>query len=101
MMKPRLPNNEEISQLTLYVTQQMGKPEDTDNWEVASSFMEGSAIAVFDDYITDCPGYVGKVMTVVWPASPDFYEVFTWDKNKPDNLTRMEHFFDSFSVVTE
>jgi len=36
-------------------------------------------IAVFDDYITDCPGYAGRVMSVLWGAAPDTCSVFTWD----------------------
>lgn len=38
-------------------------------------------IAVFDDYITDCPGYAGKVLYLVWGGYPQACDVFTWDKD--------------------
>ena len=47
--------------------------------ETAEGFIEGAAIAVFDDYITDCPVYAGKVMMVVWPAAPSIHDVFSWE----------------------
>ena len=44
--------------------------------------LQDAAIAVFDNYITDCPGYAGKVMSVVWSGSPTFFDVFTWSDGK-------------------
>ncbi len=29
--------------------------------------------------MTGCPGYVGRVMCVVWDGGPDTTEVFTWN----------------------
>jgi hypothetical protein len=40
------------------------------------------AIAVFDHYMTDSPGYMGKVLMVVWPGAPCFFDVFTWMNGK-------------------
>lgn len=52
--------------------------------------IEHTSIVVFDDYITDGPGYAGKVMVVVWGGSPSFTETYIWeppilpeDKGKP------------------
>lgn len=42
--------------------------------------IESAAIAVFDDYISDVPGYVGKVMLLVWPGGPNFRAAFIWEK---------------------
>jgi hypothetical protein len=39
-------------------------------------------IAVFDDYITGCPGYAGKVMYVVWDGAPYACDVFGWQQGK-------------------
>ena len=80
-MNPRQPNDQEKSELAFYVAEQMGGFEANDHMEQAKGFVENSAVAVFDNYITDCPGYAGKLMSVVWSGSPDFYEVFTWDKD--------------------
>jgi hypothetical protein len=35
-------------------------------------------ICVFDDYITDGPGYAGPVMVVVWGGDPSFTETYIW-----------------------
>ncbi len=34
--------------------------------------------AVFDNYITDGPGYAGRVMVVVWSGAPEFTETYIW-----------------------
>jgi hypothetical protein len=38
--------------------------------------LDGAAVAIFDDYITDGPGYHGKIAMVVWPGGPDLSDVF-------------------------
>jgi hypothetical protein len=95
-MKPREATKEEKSELAFYVAEQMGGFESNDNMEQAKGFVEQSAIAVFDHYITDCPGYAGKVMSVVWSGSPDFYEVFIWDRN-----SEMKHINQDSSFVAK
>lgn len=77
-MLPREANETEKSALTMYVAEQMGGFESNDNVEQARGHVDGAAIAVFDNYITDSPGYAGKILVVVWPAAPSFYEVFTF-----------------------
>jgi len=34
----------------------------------------------YNHYLTDCPGYAGKVMSVVWSGSPSRFDLFTWDQ---------------------
>lgn len=41
---------------------------------------------VFDDYITDGPGYAGKVMLVVWPAYPNMFDCYIWEQGKIKQL---------------
>jgi hypothetical protein len=36
---------------------------------------------VYDTYITDGPGYGGKVITVVYSGSPSFYDTFIYNKD--------------------
>jgi len=43
-----------------------------------TGFVEKSAIAVFDNYMTVLPGYVGKIMMVVWEDGPGIFDVYTW-----------------------
>jgi hypothetical protein len=43
---------------------------------------QNAYVAVFEHYQTGSPGYVGKVMTVVWDGWPSTFNVFTWDGDK-------------------
>ena len=81
-MNPRKPTQEEKDQLIQYLWQHNDvDPTDADR-EEAQDFVENAAIAVFDDYQTDSPGYVGKVMVVVWSGGPGITEVFVWREGK-------------------
>lgn len=46
--------------------------------DTLAGHISGAGIAVIDSYITDGPGYAGRVMFVVWPAGPETHEVFTF-----------------------
>lgn len=71
----REPNDTEKQELMHYYDEVVGY--DTDQaYDIAFS----SAIAVFENYQTDSPGYVGKVMLVVGGAEY-IYELFIWDEN--------------------
>jgi len=78
MIEPRKPTFQEVQLLEDYLAVEMGcwhNESDADRANI-QGLIEGAAVAVFDDYITDCPGYSGKVIMVIWPGSPDMYEVF-------------------------
>ena len=73
----------------------MRKPTDEEMKEVLDSYghdeddydpriLEYSV--VFDDYITDCPGYRGKVLMVVYPAYPNMFDCFIWEQGKIKRL---------------
>lgn len=70
---PRCPTTSESQDLAWWLHEKGHAAGD------ASDFAEAAYVAVFDDYMTDCPGYMGKVMFVVWPASPTMFDVFVWD----------------------
>ena len=72
-LKPRTPTEDEKRELAKFMIEESGI-----DLENISGFIENSAIAVFDDYITVCPGYAGKVMMVVWEAGPAVFDVYTW-----------------------
>ncbi len=72
---PRAPTAEEWSELGAWIRAQY----DGDD---PAGLIGRSWVAVFDNYCSDCPGYGGKVMYVVWPASPDMCDVFTWEDGK-------------------
>lgn len=71
----RSPNPAELAQLWKWLTEE-GHVESYMLDE--STWVQAFWIAVFDDYVTGCPGYVGKVLYLVWDGSPDFCDVFTW-----------------------
>ena len=76
-MEPRKPNQKEKQELSQYLAEEY-RTELEDEADV----VENAYIGVFDSYITDGPGYAGKVMMVVWPASPSIFDVFTWDNER-------------------
>jgi hypothetical protein len=71
---PRPPNAEEKKQLADWLLA-TGAYEADD----AASLADCAYVAVFDHYATGCPGYVGKVISVVWDGSPSTFDVFTWE----------------------
>ena len=81
-MNPRKPTEEEKEQLVQYVIlSQYRNPSDEEEQQ-ERGFVEGAAIAVFDHYMTDSPGYAGKVMVVVWPGSPGQTQTFIWQREE-------------------
>ena len=43
---------------------------------------------VQDAYISDCPGYTGKILFFVGGAGPGFHDVFVWNEGKIERSTR-------------
>ena len=70
--KPRRANSTEKAQLAHVLRREALSPIE------AKELVDGATIAVFDDYISDSPGYAGKVMVVIWPTGPQLYEVLIW-----------------------
>jgi hypothetical protein len=76
--KAREPNREEKHELTVYSAHQMvSQPTDHELTE-CQALVERAYVAVFDDYVTDSPGYAGRVMVVVWAGGPEYAETFIW-----------------------
>jgi hypothetical protein len=76
---PRLPTQKEKEQLMECVTQNFYQRPSSADFQQQTDFVEQASIAVFDDYVTDCPGYAGKIMMVVWSGAPETNDVFIWD----------------------
>ena len=68
----------ELRQLQIWLVHQYPQFDMADAWRYIQDL---AYIAVFDDYITDAPGYSGKVMVVVWALSPRDYDVYIWDEH--------------------
>ncbi len=81
-MNPRKPTEEEKEQLVQYLwLENYIDPTEEDKVQ-QREFVDRAAIAVFDHYTTDSPGYSGKVMVVVWPGSPGMTQTFTWNREE-------------------
>ena len=79
-MRPRKASEAELSQLAEYLILKQGLAADGEDAVSVRSRLESAAIAVFDHYITDGPGYAGKLMVVVWSGSPELYEAYVWGR---------------------
>lgn len=75
MQVPRVPTQQEKAELEEYEKERTGE-----EGGAIHHFVETAYIAVFDNFISDSPGYVGKVMLIVWPAGPSFFECFIWNR---------------------
>src|ERR1044072_4919589 len=42
----------------------------------AADLVNGAYIAVFDKYVPDCPGWVGRLAVVVWSGGPEMHATF-------------------------
>lgn len=94
MLEPRKPTFEETQLLEDYLSVEMGcwhNETDADRVNI-QGLMEGAAIAVFDNYITDCPGYAGKLIMVTWAGSPSMYEVFTFRGDQMERINQDKGF---------
>lgn len=78
--KPREPTDAELRAIKeTYM-------EDTGLDEEEAEHISYAFIAVFDHYITDCPGYAGKLASVVFGGAPEFVETYIWRDGKCTRL---------------
>lgn len=77
----REPNPEERHQLLDFMLEQINAQDDQEMANQQIGFINSAVIAVGDHYCSDGPGYIGKVMMVMWGGAPNFYEAFTWDRD--------------------
>ena len=79
-MTPRIPTEEERAELVDVVVENTYINPSPEEIEMTRESVDNLWIAVFDDYITDGPGYAGKLMVVVWGGSPEFVESYVWHR---------------------
>lgn len=72
---PRMPTEEEEAEIA-------GQLAVEDGRTIAESLedVQAAYVAVFDHYITDCPGYAGRVAAVVFSGAPEFVKSFCLDR---------------------
>lgn len=54
------------------------EPPDAYDIEQSRMFVENGCVVVFPGYSTDHPGYCGRVLVVVYPASPGCAQTWTF-----------------------
>jgi hypothetical protein len=87
-MNPRIPTKEEKIELVEFILKRDYKNDENERLNIAG-FVEGAAIAVFDNYITSSPGYSGKLMVVVYEGAPEMTETYTWVKGNENNSAKL------------
>jgi hypothetical protein len=73
----RAPNNVELDQITEALRQPMGLDE-----QEGYDLTNAARIMVFDHYISDGPGYAGRVAIVLHSGGPECVDVITWTDGK-------------------
>ncbi len=93
----RKPTEKEYEKLTDYVVGlKYGKEHTTSQAEFFEElgYLKSCYIAIFDDYVTDCPGYAEKIAMVVYGGSPDYYQLFIEKNGKFEYLPQSQDFID-------
>lgn len=70
LCRPRNANPKELLEIALCCSK--GGPD----LETIRGHLEGAAVAAFDHYTTDSPGYQGTVYAVIWPGGPEIVQSF-------------------------
>lgn len=81
---PRRPTTKEVRELVEYQITHFGQGDETQDKEDWQDWVQIAYIAVYDNYVSDSPGYVGKVMTVIWAGGPSAHEIYVWLNGKID-----------------
>jgi hypothetical protein len=79
----RLPTNHELQDFLELMTYQQYQPLNVSREEINQLKEDiecGATTVVIDNYITDGPGYAGRLMMVVWGGSPEFHELYCWGR---------------------
>lgn len=89
-MNPRKPTQQEKQELIEHVAKraynQPTEAEIVEAREEVEGWLESAAVSVFDSYITDSPGYAGKILIVVWSADPSMTETYIWHDGQIANV---------------
>ena len=79
---PRVPTTEEKNEVVEWLLAHDDAWHDPEREVEVREDLEGlidaAYIAVFDRYSTGGPGYVGKVMVVIWDGGPYQTETYSW-----------------------
>lgn len=79
MKVPRAPTAAELARILDMACNPMDC--DADAYREA---LDAARVAVFDNYMSDSPGYTGRVAVVVWSGGPELFDVFTLDGEHAD-----------------
>ena len=90
---PRLPTLAEIEEVWRYLCHEYAFEVQehffTDAGQLKAHIDE-AAIAVFDHYMSDTPGFTGKLMLIVWPGGPSLRDTFGWETIRSGDTQRYQ-----------
>lgn len=89
--KPRLPSNKEQDDIAIALAERQGCSLEGFEFDELKEVVNASYIAIFDEYITGCPGYVGKVALFVSDGAPSMFECFTWNEEGKAVIQQQEY----------
>jgi hypothetical protein len=73
---------EEIKQLKDELTIEYGGENDVDIRENIDNWVDNACIAVFPNYMTDGPGYSGKLLVIVFAGDSDQVVTYIWHQGR-------------------
>lgn len=83
-MNPRAPTAAELADIVFAAAYTYGTTASE-----AGEILESARVAVFDHYVTDCPGYTGPVALVLHSGGPELVDSVTW-RNGRATLQQLE-----------
>ena len=78
---PRPLGAQEQADMAAYLVTTGESPQDAKEW------LKRGWFAAFDYYITDSPGYTGRVIVAIWPAAPEAIESFIYRAGKLEKVS--------------
>jgi len=87
-MRSRIPTREEKIELIEFLLRHDFQNDENERQNI-EGFVENASIAVFDSYTTSSPGYLGKLMVIVYDGAPEMTETYTWIKDTGSNIAKL------------
>ena len=79
MNAPREPTADELDAIVAATAAAQGFDCTQMEWEEHEQMTRSAHIAVFDNFVSDGPGYCGRVAVIVWPGGPEIISSVTLD----------------------
>lgn len=85
-LNSRNPTAVEVQDALAYYKSEWEQPGELES--AAEDLLSQASIAVIDHFISDGPGYTGRIMFVVFSGGPECHDVLTYDNGKLNRCKR-------------